>query len=59
MVKGVEDSTYITLKKRFDKLIHAKEKNLTERVDLDAVIDTILNKGLEKGILLYDKYKSS
>ena len=59
MVKGVEDSTFKTLKKRFDKLIHAKEKNLTERVDLDAVIDTILKKGLEKGILLYDKYKSS
>ncbi len=59
MIKGVEDSTFITLKKRFDKLTHAKEKTQTERVDLNAVIDTILNKGLEKGILLYDKYKSS
>lgn len=59
MVKGVEDSTFKTLKKRFDKLTHTKEKTQTERVDLDAVIDTILNKGLEKGILLYDKYKSS
>jgi len=59
MVKGVEDSTFKTLKKRFDKLTHAKEKTQTERVDLNAVIDTILNKGLEKGILLYDKYKSS
>jgi len=47
------------LKKRFDKLTQIKEKVQSEKVDLNAVIDTILNKGLEQGIKLYDKYKSS
>lgn len=59
MVKGVKDSTFKTLKKRFEKLTHIKEIKQSEKVDLNAVIDTILNKGLEKGILLFDKYKSS
>lgn len=59
MVKGDNDSTYKTLKIRFDKLTQTKEKIQTEKVDLDAVIDTILNKGLEQGIQLFDKYKSS
>lgn len=59
MVKGVEDSTYRTFKRRFDKLTLVKEKNQAKKVDLDAVIDTILNKGLEQGIQLFDKYKSS
>ena len=59
MVKGVEHSTYKTVKKRFDKLTETKEKIQTEKVDLNAVIDTILNKGLEQGIQLFDKYKSS
>lgn len=59
MVKGADDSTYKTLKIRFDKLTQTKEKIQTEKVDLNAVIDTILNKGLEQGIQLFDKYKSS
>lgn len=59
MVKGLEDSTYKTLKKRFDKLTDVKEKTQQEKVDLDAVIDTIINKGLDQGISLYDKYKST
>lgn len=59
MVKGVEDGTYSGLKRRFDKLTKIQETIQTESVDLDTVIDTILNSGLEQGIMLYDKYKSS
>ena len=59
MVKGIEDATYVALRFRFEKMTQTKEKIQTEKVDLNAVIDTILNKGLEPGILLYDKYKSS
>jgi hypothetical protein len=58
MIKGVEDSTFKTLKKRFDKLTHAKEKTQTERVDLDAVLNTLINKGLNPAMDLYDRYKN-
>jgi len=58
MVKGVEDSTFKTLKKRFDKLTHAKEKTQTERVDLNAVLNTLINKGLNPAMDLYDRYKN-
>lgn len=57
MVKGVKDSTYKILKKRFDKLTQTKEKIQIEKVDLNAVVDTIITKGLDNGISLYDKYK--
>lgn len=59
MVKSVEDSTYKTVKKRFDKLTETKEKIQTEKVDLDAVLETIITKGLDQGISLYDKYKKN
>ncbi len=58
MVKGVDDSTYITLKKRFDKLTLVKEKIQTEKVDLDAVLNTLINKGLNPAMDLYDRYKN-
>lgn len=58
MVKGVEDSTFKTLKKRFDKLTQVKEKIQTERVDLDAVLNTLINKGLNPAMDLYDRYKN-
>lgn len=59
MVKGFENSTYKTLKKRFDKLTDINEKEQKEKIDLDAVVDTIITKGLDQGISLYDKYKST
>lgn len=58
MVKGVEDSTYITLKNRFDKLTQAKEKIQTEKVDLNTVLSTLINKGLNPAMDLYDRYKN-
>jgi hypothetical protein len=58
MVKGVEDSTFKTLNKRFDKLTHAKAKTQTERVDLNTVLNTLINKGLNPAMDLYDRYKN-
>lgn len=57
MVKGEDDSTFKTLKKRFDKLTHAKEKTQTERVDLDAVYKTFLTQGFDKAFHLFQKFK--
>lgn len=59
MVKGVEDGTYMGLKERFVKLTQTKERERSEQTDLEGVINTILNKGLEEGINLYNKFKNS
>lgn len=58
MVKGEDDSTYKTLKKRFDTLTHDKDIIQTERVDLDAVLNILINKGLNPAMDLYDRYKN-
>lgn len=57
MVKGLDDSTYKTLKKRFDKLTQTKEKIQTKKVDLNVVLNTLINKGLSPAMDLYDRYK--
>ena len=57
MVKGEEDGTYRRLKERFDKLTALKETKDKSKVDLESVVNTILNKGLDEGINLYDRYK--
>ncbi|MEO0074790.1 MAG: reverse transcriptase family protein [candidate division WOR-3 bacterium] len=54
MVKGINDGTYNELKNKFDKLTGMKDK-----IDLETVVDTILNKGLDEGIKLYDKLKKN
>lgn len=59
MVKGPEDETYRGLKRRFMKLIGSKDKTDTQKIDLESVVNTILNKGLDDGIKLYDRYKNS
>lgn len=59
MVKGTEDGTYQRLKVRFDKLSRIKELKDIKKVDLESVINTILNKGLNEGISLYDRFKNS
>lgn len=58
MVKGAEDSTYMTLYKRFEKLTQSKERIQTERVDLNAVLNTLINKGLNPAMDLFDRYKN-
>ncbi len=58
MVKGTEDSTYKGLKGRFDKLTGIKDKKDNKKVDLESVVNTILNKGLDEGISLYDRFKN-
>lgn len=58
MVKGKDDSTYKTLKKRFDKKILTKEKNETHNVmDLDSVLDLFVKNGLEKAMEQFKKIK--
>lgn len=59
MVKGIEDGTYKGLKERFNKLTRMKDKRDNEKIDLESVINTILNKGLDEGINLYDRFKNS
>ncbi|MDX1651898.1 MAG: reverse transcriptase family protein [Brumimicrobium sp.] len=59
MVKGSKDSTYQGLKNRFDKLTGIKEREDIKKVDLESVVNTILNKGLDEGISLYDRFKNS
>lgn len=58
MVKGENDGTYQGLKRRFDKLSGIKKQEDIDSVDIESVVNTILNKGLEEGINLYDKFKS-
>lgn len=59
MVKGIEDGTYKGLKERFDKLTGLKEKKDYQKIDLESVVNAILNKGLDDGINLYDRFKNS
>lgn len=59
MVKGVEDGTYKRLKERFNELTGMKDKKDNEKIDLESVVNTILNKGLDEGINLYDRFKNS
>lgn len=59
MVKGTEDGTYKGLKERFDKLTGMKDKKDNEKIDLESVVNAILNKGLDDGINLYDRFKNS
>ncbi len=57
MVKGEEDATYLGLKNRFDKLIEFSNEKKIIKVDMYAVINAILYKGLDEGIELYDRLK--
>lgn len=57
MVKGEEDETYGKLKGRFDIVKTVDEIERKENIDFENIIDSILNKGLEAGISLYEKYK--
>lgn len=59
MVKGKEDATYMALKGRIDRLTGLKEAKDNEKIDLEGVINTIISKGIEKGIDLYDRFKNS
>jgi RNA-directed DNA polymerase len=58
MVKGVEDRTYKGLKERFGVLTDTKEKQTAEKVDLESVVNTILTKGIDAGISLYDRFNN-
>lgn len=59
MVKGIEDGTYKKLKERFNELTGMKDKKDIEKIDLESVVTTILDKGLDEGINLYERFKKS
>lgn len=59
MVKGLEDTTYGNLKERFDELTFIQSKKQIEKIDLESVLNTILSKGLDEGIKLYDRFKKN
>jgi retron-type reverse transcriptase len=58
MVKGVEDGTYKGLKERFDKLTGLKESKDQFKLDLNSVLNTLVNQGLNKAMNLYSKFKN-
>ena len=57
MVKGVEDTTFLGLKSRFEKLTFVKQEKDLQKIDLESIVDTILIKGINDGISLYEKFK--
>ncbi|CAI8153743.1 MAG: Uncharacterised protein [Formosa sp. Hel3_A1_48] len=59
MVKGIEDGTYRGLKERFNALTGIKQEKDNEKIDLESIVNTILNKGLDEGINLYDRFKNN
>ena len=58
MVKGEEDETYLKLKERFDKLLVVREVKVQSKVDFDAILNTLINEGLDKAMKKYDKFKT-
>lgn len=58
MVKGADDSTFKTLRGRFDKLIQIKEKTKTENIYFGTILNALINKGLNPAMTLYEKYKN-
>lgn len=59
MVKGKEDETYQKLKNRFDKLCGKKTQAQEEKIDVENIVDTILERGLDAGIEFYDKFNNA
>jgi len=58
MVKGTEDGTYKRLKERFDKLTGLKETKDQTKIDLNSVLNTLVNQGLNKAMNLYSIFKN-
>ncbi|MBM3456137.1 MAG: RNA-directed DNA polymerase [Bacteroidetes bacterium] len=58
MVKGSENGTYKGLKARFDNLTGLKEIKDQSKIDLNSVLNTLVNQGLNKAMNLYSKFKN-
>jgi hypothetical protein len=58
MVKGDQDGNYKELKIRFDNLTGIKESNDQSKIDLNSVLNTLVNQGLNKAMNLYSRYKN-
>ncbi|NLJ39711.1 MAG: RNA-directed DNA polymerase [Candidatus Atribacteria bacterium] len=58
MVKGIEDGTYKKLKERFDNLTGLKETKDQSKIDLNSVLNTLVNQGLNKAMSLYRRFKN-
>lgn len=58
MVKGSEDRTYISLLNRLESITINTQKRNFQKINLESVVNTILTKGLDEGINLFDKFKN-
>lgn len=58
MVKGQSDETFQKLSGRFERLTTSKAIEIKYKVDLENVVDTILERGLDDGIALYERFKN-
>ena len=58
MVKGKEDTTYTALWHRFNRLIETKKELQAETIDLEAVLNTLINKGINPAMDLYFRFKN-
>ena len=58
MVKGLEDGTYKGLRMKFDKLTGLKETKDQSKIDLNSVLNTLVNQGLNKAMSLYSRFKN-
>ncbi len=58
MVKGIEDVTYKGLKKKFDTLHEFKKTKYQSEIDLNYILNTLVNQGLNKAMNLYTRFKN-
>ena len=59
MVKGEENSSYVALKERLEMLSEAERVETLPKVDLETVINAVIEKGLDEGLNLYNRYRSN
>lgn len=57
MVKSSDDSTYLKLSKKFNKLSIQNPTSQKASVNLENVVNTILNKSIDDGLKIYKSYK--
>lgn len=58
MVKGNEDPSFKVLIKRYDKLTLGKEKSKTDILKMNYILKTLINKGLNPAMELYNRHNN-
>ncbi len=56
MVKGEEDRTYGSLKNRYEAITLKNHQKNSQNINLESVVNTILTKGLDQGIDLFERF---